>query len=29
MATLTGTKIKDTYKSLVKVTDNAEAGTSG
>ena len=29
MATLTGTKIKDTYKSLVKVTDNAEAGTTG
>ena len=29
MATLTGTKIKDTYKSLVKVTDNAEAGSTG
>jgi len=29
MASLTGTKIKDTYKSLVKVTDNLEAGTSG
>lgn len=26
--TLTGKKIKDTYKSLVKVTDNTEAGTS-
>ena len=29
MATLTGTKIKDTFKSLVKVIDNLEAGTSG
>ena len=27
--TLTGKKIKDTYKSLVKVTDNTEAGSSG
>jgi len=26
--TLTGKKIKDTYKSLVKVTDNTEAGSS-
>jgi hypothetical protein len=26
--TLTGKKIKDTYKSLIKVTDNTEAGTS-
>lgn len=26
--TLTGKKIKDTYKALVKVTDNTEAGTS-
>lgn len=27
--TLTGKKIKDTYKSLVKVTDNSEAGSTG
>ena len=27
--TLTGNKIKDTYKSLIKVTDNLEASTSG
>lgn len=27
--TYTGKKIKDTYKSLIKVTDNTEAGTSG
>ena len=27
--TLTGKKIKDTYKSLIKVTDNSEAGSSG
>lgn len=27
--TLTGKKIKDTYKSLIKVTDNTEAGSSG
>jgi hypothetical protein len=26
--TLTGTKIKDTYKSLIKVTNNTEAGSS-
>jgi len=26
---LTGRKIKDTYKSLIKVTDNSEAGSSG
>jgi len=27
--TLTGKKIKDTYKSLIKVTDNTEAGSTG
>ena len=27
--TLTGNKIKDTYKSLVKLSDSGEAGTSG
>ena len=27
--TLSGKKIKDTYKSLIKVTDNSEAGSSG
>lgn len=27
--TLTGTKVKDTYKSLVKLTDNAEASATG
>ena len=27
--TLTGTKVKDTYKSLVKLTDNAEASGTG
>lgn len=27
--TLTGTKIKDTYKSLIKVTNNTEAGSTG
>lgn len=27
--TLTGTKIKDTYKSLVKLSDSGEAGSSG
>jgi hypothetical protein len=27
--TLTGKKIKDTYKALIKVTDNSEAGSSG
>ena len=26
--TLTGKKIKDTYKSLIKITDNTEAGSS-
>jgi len=27
--TLTGSKIKDTYKSLIKVTNNTEAGSTG
>lgn len=27
--TLTGTKVKDTYKSLVKLTDNSPAGSTG
>ena len=27
--TLTGNKIKDTYKSLVKLSDSGEAGSSG
>ena len=27
--TLTSTKIKDTYKSLVKISDNSEAGSTG
>ena len=26
--TLTGNKIKDTYKSLIKITDSTEAGSS-
>ena len=27
--TLTGNKIKDTYKSLVKLSDSGEAGSTG